>query len=452
MTDQELDLILEVGEGYRIEFKEALSNVDREITAFANASGGFIYIGISDDNQVKGISINNGLKSQIQHIASNCDPSIKIILREFRTAGQKEILMVEVREGRDKPYRCSSGFYNRIGPNAQKMNRNEIIDFVKTEGKVRFDELVSRDFTEKDFDDEKFALFLRRAGISKVLDNPLILKNLYAAEIQQGECIYHNSAVLFFAKNLDLHYFHTKVTCAIYKGINKVTVLDRKDFNRDIISNVDEAMLYLKQHLTVRYEFDGSPARKEIPELPYEALREAVINAIILRDYFEKGANVMIEIYDDRVEITSPGGLPRGLKEKDFGKVSILRNPGIADLMQRIEYIEKMGTGVMRMEQLMKDAGLESVQYEFSSFVRLVFNRYPSTRTGKENLKESLKENLKEQILEELRMDNSITAKKLSEKLNLSRGSINHHLDVLKKDGYILRVGSTKTGRWKILK
>lgn len=104
-------------------------------------------------------------------------------------------------------------------------------------------------------------------------------------------------------------------------------------------------MPYLKQHLKVRYEFDGSPARKEIPEIPYEALREAVINAVIHRDYFEKGVNVMIEIFDDRVEITSPGGLPKGLKVEDFGKVSLLRNPNIANLMQRIEYIEKMGSG-----------------------------------------------------------------------------------------------------------
>ena len=123
MTEKELELILQEGEGYRIEFKEALSSIDKEITAFANASGGIIYIGITDDNQVKGITINNSLKSQIQTIARNCDPAIKIILREHRTSGQKDILMVEVREGTDKPYRCTSGFYNRIGPNAQKMNR-----------------------------------------------------------------------------------------------------------------------------------------------------------------------------------------------------------------------------------------------------------------------------------------------------------------------------------------
>jgi len=97
-------------------------------------------------------------------------------------------------------------------------------------------------------------------------------------------------------------------------------------------------MLYLKQHLNVRYEFDGAAARKEIPEIPHATLREAVINAVIHRDYFEKGANVIVEIFDDRVEITSPGGLPKGLKMEDFGSVSLLRNPNIANLMQRIDY------------------------------------------------------------------------------------------------------------------
>ena len=77
-----------------------------------------------------------------------------------------------------------------------------------------------------------------------------------------------------FAKNLQDNYFHTAITCALYKGIEKVNVLDRKDFNSDIVNNVDNTMLFLQQHIPVRYEFDGSPRRIEIPEIPLEALRE----------------------------------------------------------------------------------------------------------------------------------------------------------------------------------
>ena len=377
MTPDELTLILSEGEGYRSEFKERLSDLDREMVAFANASGGFIYLGISDDRRVLGFRADNKTRSQIYDIARNCDPPLHILLEESHG-----ILIIEVREGTDKPYRCSSGFYNRVGPNAQKMNRDEIVEFVKSEGKIRFDELIHRDFSEVDFDIEKFRRFLAMSGISPVLPPERILKNLQVVDIQGGKSLFSNTAVLFFAHNLADHYFHTCVTCAIYKGRDRVRVLDRKDFNYDIVDSIDEVMLYLKQHLLVRYEFDGSPARKEIPEIPFEALREAVINAVIHRDYFEKGANVMIEIFDDRVEITSPGGLPKGLRPEDFGSLSLLRNPNIANLMQRIDYIEKMGTGIKRMQSLLEEAGLPPLRYEFSGFVRALFMRTSEETTA----------------------------------------------------------------------
>jgi len=126
-----------------------------------------------------------------------------------------------VREGTDKPYRCASGFYNRIGPNSQKLKRNEIIEFVQSEGKIRFDELVFRDFGEKDFDNEKLSQFLRLAKISPLLDTQHILRSLHIAEIQQGKTIYYNSAVMFFAKNLDHHFYHTTVTCPCTKETKK---------------------------------------------------------------------------------------------------------------------------------------------------------------------------------------------------------------------------------------
>jgi len=161
LSKAEIQLVLQEGEGYRIEFKERLSNLDREMVAFANASGGRVYIGITDEGEVKGVNITNELKSHIQDIANNCDPPVKIFLQTF-----ENVMIVEVREGTDKPYKCASGFYNRIGPNAQKMSRNEIVGFLKSEGKIRFDELVNQNFREEDFSNVKFNRFLKTAGIS----------------------------------------------------------------------------------------------------------------------------------------------------------------------------------------------------------------------------------------------------------------------------------------------
>ncbi len=444
MTEQELSIVLQQGEGYRIEFKENLSNLDREFVAFANASGGFIFLGINDIGVIKGFEFNNKIKSQIQDIANNSDPPIKILIKQI-----KNIVIVEVREGSDKPYRCASGFYNRTGPNSQKMTRDQIVDFVKIESKVRFDELVKRDFSAIDFDENKLDKFLKMAGITHIPDISIMLKNLHAAEIQQNETYYYNTAVLFFAKNLELQYFHTKVTCALYKGKDKVTVLDRKDFNFDIVDTIDQTMIYLKQRLNVRYEFDGSPARKEIPEIPWEALREAVINAVIHRDYFEKGANVMVEIFDDRVEITSPGGLPKGLRKEDFGKISVLRNPNIANLMQRIDYIEKMGTGIPRMQKLLVDAGLKPLSYEISGFVRAVFFRETTQET--ENTTQETEKTTQELLLSIIKKTPAVTREELAENIGLTPDGVKYHLDKLRKEGIIEHRGPTKRGHWVIL-
>ncbi|MEA1957732.1 MAG: putative DNA binding domain-containing protein, partial [Euryarchaeota archaeon] len=213
MNEKELQLIQEGGEGYNIEFKEALTDIDKELVAFANSSGGRIFLGITDDKKVKGVKITNRLKSQVQDIADNCQPSVKILFEVL-----KDILVIIVREGADKPYKCSSGFYTRVGPNSQKLNRDEIIDFFKAEGKIRFDELVNLKFDyDTHFDPTKLDRFLRLAGISKVLDTSSILVNLGVAEKQEGKIIFNNTGILFFTRNLQDIYYHTAVTCALYK-------------------------------------------------------------------------------------------------------------------------------------------------------------------------------------------------------------------------------------------
>lgn len=98
MNKKELEFILQEGEGYKIEFKESINNLDKELVAFTNADGGRIFLGIDDNNKAKGIEVTNKLKSQIQDLANNCDPKINIYFEEF-----DKILIIEVKEGKDKP-------------------------------------------------------------------------------------------------------------------------------------------------------------------------------------------------------------------------------------------------------------------------------------------------------------------------------------------------------------
>ena len=141
MNAKELALILEEGEGYKIEFKENVNtDLSRELAAMANSSGGRIFLGINDANEISGVEVDNSLISKVQDFAAQCDPSVDIDIERF-----ENILIIHVKEGLNKPYCCTKGFYIRSGANSQKLSTREITEFIQAEGKVRFDEIVRSD-------------------------------------------------------------------------------------------------------------------------------------------------------------------------------------------------------------------------------------------------------------------------------------------------------------------
>ena len=238
MDKNELDFIMQEGEGQFIEFKESLDkSISKEIAAFANASGGKIFIGISDEGKAKGIKITNELKAQILDIARNCDPPIMITLEIL-----ENILIVDILEGKNKPYSCSQGFYLRNGAHAQKMSRDEILEFSIEEGKIRFDEQINEKFDfENDFDEKKLDEYLKLAGLTKNIPVKDILINMKAAKLTGRKLKLNNAGALFFAKNPEKFFFTSKVACVNYRTNEKVDILDKKIFDDGLISNLIES-------------------------------------------------------------------------------------------------------------------------------------------------------------------------------------------------------------------
>ncbi|MDY0279134.1 MAG: putative DNA binding domain-containing protein [Salinivirgaceae bacterium] len=262
-----IDILQELGEGQFIEFKESLDkSFAKEIVAFANASGGVVYLGITDTGILKGLEITNRLKSQIQDIAYNCDPSIMISIIEM-----SNVLAIEIKEGSNKPYSCSSGFFMRMGANSQKMTRNEILTLAIKSGKVRYDEQICNNFDWKDFDDDKFTYYLKLAGISNNLPREEILKNL---RILSNEG-FTNAGALYFAKEPYKYVISSKIRCVHFYGDKRIDILDKKVIDRGIIGNIEFAIEYIKERVPVRYEIKDI-RRKEFPEYPIEAYREAI--------------------------------------------------------------------------------------------------------------------------------------------------------------------------------
>lgn len=228
-------------------------------------------------------------------------------------------------------------------------------------------------------------------------------------------------------------------------------MLNRKDYTQDIITNIDNALHFIKQELRVAYEMTGTARRKEIYELPLDAIREAVINAVVHRDYFLSGSHTVIEIFDDRIEISNPGGLPKGLSEKEFGKRAVRRNQIIASMLHRIDFVENMGTGINKIRSLLKEAGIAPPQFEFGNFYTITFPRIKNKPLTVEKSSEKTVEKTVGKILHAIKNNPRITQNDLSKITGLSIRGIEWNLAKLKEEGKIKRIGPAKGGYWEVI-
>jgi predicted HTH transcriptional regulator len=169
------------------------------------------------------------------------------------------------------------------------------------------------------------------------------------------------------------------ITCLLAKGTDKVHVLDRKDFDGGIVADIENAMRFTERNTRTAWRIEALQ-RENIPEYPMRALREAITNAVMHRDWFMDGANVFVELYTDRIEVSSPGGLFKGMTLADLGKKSVRRNALIADLLHRIEFIEKAGTGIKRIRDEAHDQGCPEPVFESNLFFTATFRPNPEVR------------------------------------------------------------------------
>ncbi|MEE8587263.1 MAG: ATP-binding protein, partial [Acidobacteriota bacterium] len=341
---------------------------------------GKILLGVSDNGTLKGIPDSNELRARIQSIARNCDPPVKLLLERVG-----KVTVVTVRESDAKPVQCSDGFFWRQGAVTQKLSRNEIRDFFRTEGQIRFDLSPCPKFRyPQDFDRKKYKSWLRLSGITGRPRTEDVLVNIEATERSGGRLVFRNAGVLFFAREVRRFFNQAYVTCLLFKGTDKVHVLDRKDFAGGVVSDIEESLRFVERNTRTAYRIEQL-RREEIPEYPTSALREAITNAVMHRNWFMEGANVFLEIYTDRIEISSPGGLPRGMQPSDLGRKSVRRNALIADLLHRISFIEKAGTGIKRMRHEAKAQGCPDPVFEDGSFFTATFWPNPEVRAMAED-------------------------------------------------------------------
>lgn len=457
-TVDDIKLLIATGEGYNAEFKlkvpAKVKELTEEVCAFANAAGGVLVIGVNDANEIKGVSIDNAKRSAIQNSLNEITPHLACSLSLLDVDGIP-VGVIEVPSGPNKPYVLSGAIYVRIGPNTQKLTTAEQMrDFFQQSDRIYFDESPCPDFLPDEMIDADFLpIFKAEARISPGVPNEQLFKNLKL--FVKGNQ-FKNGAALFFGKQPENYIDKAIVRCIAFQGIDKRFIIDDKPFGGNLFEQYRQTMQWLKGKLNVRYDIEGQGGgpRKEIWEIPETVFKETLINALSHRDYYDKGAVIHIEVYDDRVEISNPGGLVSAIPESEFGKRSHSRNPLIFGLFARMHLVEQVGSGIGRIQDLMKAAGLPEPDFRKDGFFTVILKRPAqiSVHTTQKTTQKTTRKTA-DRIIEILLLSPKASRSEIAQAIgDITEDGVKYQLNKLKKHGIIERVGPDKGGFWKVVK
>lgn len=449
LSVQEIKAIVKSGEGYNAEFKVSAGNVTRiaeEVCAFANAAGGVVLVGVDDKNIIKGVIIDNSKRSALQNVLGEISPKLHCEIYEINVDGIN-ITVIEVPSGPKKPYVLSGAIYARQGPNTQKLTTaEEMRDFFQQADRIYFDEgpCKEADFNT-DFPDANIAAFRAEAGLNNGISHKQVFDNL---RLITEDNYLKNGAVLFFARHPERFFDKAVIRCVHFDGVDKRFIIDDKVMMGTLYQQYVKSMTWIKSKLNVRYDIEGagSGPRKELWEIPETVFKEAIINSLAHRDYYDKGARITIELFDDRVEIANPGGLVSAIPRSEFGRRSLSRNPLIFGLFERMRMVEQIGSGITRMRDLMEDEGLTLPEFSMDGMFTVILRRPFSFDNWIGVWKESLSDK-QIAIINAIHEDLGVKKLQLQKVSGLSASGVDKQMLILKDMGLVKREG-TKGGNW----
>lgn len=248
----------------------------------------------------------------------------------------------------------------------------------------------------------------------------------------------------------------SKTQCAVFKGTDRAVFLDKREFTGPIYLQIEEAVDFVLRNIRLGATIDGL-VRKEKFELPPEAIREMIINAHCHRNLRDESC-IQVAVYDDRLEVTSPGGLYNGLTyEEIMSGHSKIRNKGIANIFSQMGLVEAWGSGINRIFNAAKEYGLPKPEFmEFDNMFRveLFRNSLPMVQSigeASEKFKNPELNETQGKILKLLWENNQLSAAKLAEKIGVASRNIESNIKKLKEDGFLIRHGSPKSGYWEVI-
>lgn len=394
---------------------ELTKDIKKEIIAFANTKGGKIYIGIDDNGNVIGVKNS---KEDLESLSGMIREGIKSDLTLYTSINSvniddKDIIEINVMEAPNKPYYLvekgikTSGVYLRYGNTSAPASEEVIKKMLRENQGDSFETIISQN-QNLSFDTLN-TIFLKH---NIELDSNKF-KSLNITDLNNR---YTNLGLLL---SDECPY---SIKCAIYNGNNKLEFKDRKEFTGSVLKQVNDVFEYLELFNKTKGKIVGLE-RIDTKDYPEYALRESLLNAVIHRDYNYKGS-ILISLYEDHFEITSLGGIVKGLSIKDlYLGISESRNPNLANIFYRLKYVESFGTGIGRIIESYKNYDKKPIFVDTdNAFNVTLYNiNYveddkkilPSNLTQEEKIIEYLKKNIKinRSIVEQLLDISSTRAK-----------------------------------------
>ena len=471
------------GESKTLEFKAALSSKSesylKTVVAFANTDGGRLIFGIDDKSrQVVGVEKDDVFKIMdaiANAVSDSCAPKIVPDI-SFETIEDKTVVLVDIAAGFNRPYMLKSGgldkgVYVRVGATSRPADTEQIREMMLDGSNQSWDEQVCRSYALTDRAVKKLCSDINRYRTEK--DGQNAPKTTKETLIGWGVLKQDKTEVLptnAFALLTDNPFGQAKIQCAVFKGESKSVFLDRKEYEGSLCRLLEDAYQYVLRNIRMGAVIEGL-IRQDKFELPPAAIREMICNAICHRSYMDEGM-IQVSVFDDRLEVSSPGALCRGLTLKDALKGrSKPRNKVIAEVFSRMGIIEKWGTGLQRIVDLAKQEGLKEPVFENNdSFFRVILYRgkEEAAQTTDKTIQTTDKtiqttdqtiqttdqtvQTTEQKIMNAIAEKPTITRKELAEKTGLSESGIKWQLDKLKKEQKILRAGGTFGGHWVVKK
>ncbi len=350
------------GEGQSIEFKRTFQKeVIASIVAFANAKGGKVFVGVDDNGDLIGVSLNKEtLQDWINQIKQNTSPSVIPDIEYFEIDG-KTIVVITVKEYPIKPVSFKNRYLMRRANSNHVMNMEEIAnEYLKTKNSS-WDYYVDTRQSFADISLEKIEKFIHRIETNsgrKFDDTPMQILQKYGL-VKDDQITF--GAYLLFVKDFCLI---SGVQAGRFK--TPTDIIDSISLNTDILTEVDELLIFVRKHLMVEYIITGNPQREERYDYPLDAIREIVLNMIVHRDYRDSSDSV-IKIFDDRIEFFNPGDLYDDLTvdhllSNDYE--SKTRNKLIALMFKECGLIEKYGSGISRIKKFCKEHNIIAPKFK----------------------------------------------------------------------------------------